>query len=56
MSLPDHSKAEQCAKLAQSALTEEDRQRWLRMEQFWRGKLDSPADDETAQAKFVLDV
>jgi hypothetical protein len=54
MSSPDHSKAEHCAKLAQSALTEEDHQRWLRMERFWRGKLDSLAPDETAKKKFVL--
>jgi len=50
-----NAKAAQCAKLAQSANSEADRDRWLKMEQFWRGMVTSPAKDETAADKFVID-
>jgi hypothetical protein len=49
------AKAAQCAKLAQSANTEADRDRWLKMERFWRDEIARPADDETATEKYVID-
>jgi hypothetical protein len=49
------AKAAQCAKLAQSANTEADRDRWLKMERFWRSEMARPADDEAVTEKFVID-